>query len=578
MHQNVESAVRRGIAFLLTQQTKAGCFEGKLSSSTFPTCAYAWIQLVQGQLPSTAQIDWFIKNQNADGTWGLDAANHPNSEATLFAKLSLEQIAKRQPTPQINQALARIPKYPLYEAVHKLAYAAIGEFEWNKLTISKKMLPVMKLIPRLLKTFPFLQNHLKPPRHILPPVDLFGTPMFESLFIAEQYTLVPVFIMIELNTTKRSEVINSLYNWLKSHILSDGSWFCVNYITALSVRALIELQEKRGGDAEIGAMVDRGLAWLETTRNPDGGCREAINLNVWDTGLSVSALSVIDPAEGHDDISSACKWLVEVQNPDGGWAFSGLPDGSLPSDADDTALATLALLRFQGRSGLSQSTTPESRYTEAVVRGLDWLTTQQGKNGSWATYIPGQGDVGCVSITTHAIEALLATGGMEAKLDRACQWLKGQISSEGYWTDLWLAKHTYGTANAIIALTKSRASLSTSAVAEIERGVGWLESVQNSDGGWGEDMFGNRSESTVEQTAWSTYALLLANPKNQSAGKGLDFLLDRQKSDGSWNAGCVGIYWEVIGGYIDPIYASVFPLLALNQSLKATERHPTTRE
>jgi squalene cyclase len=565
MRQNVESAVRRGIAFLLTQQTKAGCFEGRLSSSTFPTCATAWIQLAQGQLPSTAQIDWFIKNQNADGTWGLDAANHPNSEATLFAKLILEQIAKRQPTPQISQALARSPKYPLNEALNKLAYAAFGAFDWNKLTLSKQMLPVIKLMPRLLKTFPFLQNHLKPPRHILPPVDLFGTPMFESLFIAEQYTLVPVFIMIELNTTKRSEIINALYDWLKSHTLSDGSWFCVNYITALSVLALLELQKQRGDDAELGAMIDRGLAWLETTRNPDGGCREAINLNVWDTGLSVSALSIIDPAEAGDNISSACKWLIEVQNPDGGWAFTGLPDGSLPSDADDTALATLALLRFQGRSALSQ----ESRYAEAVTRGLDWLRSQQGKNGSWATYIPGQGDVGCVSITAHAIEALLAAGDMDAEIDRACEWLKGQISSEGYWTDLWLAKHTYGTANAIIALVKSRESLTTSTASEIERGVSWLESVQNSDGGWGEDMFGVCRESTVEQTAWATYALLLANPKSQAAEKGLDFLLDRQKSDGSWNAGCVGIYWEVIGGYIDPIYASVFPLLALSESLKA---------
>lgn len=574
MRCNIESAVQRGIAFLLTQQTKAGCFEGRLSSSTFPTCAYAWIQLAQGQLPSTAQIDWFINNQNADGTWGLDAANHPNSEATLFVKLILEQIAKRQPTPRLDEALSRIPEYPLNEALNKLAYAAFGEFDWNKLTISKRMLPVMKLVPRLLKRFPFLQNHLKPPRHILPPVDLFGTPMFDNLFIAEQYTLVPVFIMVELNTTKRAEVINALYDWLKSHILSDGSWFCVNYITALSVLALLELQKHRGDDAELGAMIERGLAWLETTRNPDGGCREAINLNVWDTGLSVSALSVIELAEGADDISSACEWLIEVQNPDGGWAFSGLPDGSLPSDADDTALATLALLRFQGRSVLSQ----ERRYAEAVTRGLNWLRTQQEKNGSWATYIPGQGDVGCVSITAHAIEALLAVGDMEAEINRASEWLKEQISSQGYWTDLWLAKRTYGTANAIIALVKSCASLGTSPVAEIERGVGWLESVQNSDGGWGEDMFGERTESTVEQTAWSTYALLLVNPKSQAAAKGLDFLLDRQKSDGSWDSGCVGIYWEVIGGYVDPIYASVFPLLALSRSLEATKGHPTTGE
>ena len=77
-------------------------------------------------------------------------------------------------------------------------------------------------------------------------------------------------------------------------------------------------------------------------------------------------------------------------------------------------------------------------------------------------------------------------------------------------------------------------------------------------------MFGNQISSTVEQTAWSTYALLIADHQNLSARRGLEFLTSQQNSDGSWNASCVGIYWEIIGGYIDPIYASVFPILALN--------------
>ena len=91
------------------------------------------------------------------------------------------------------------------------------------------------------------------------------------------------------------------------------------------------------------------------------------------------------------------------------------------------------------------------------------------------------------------------------------------------------------------------------------RGVEWLEHSQNADGGWGEDMFGNPTESTVEQTAWSTYALLLAAPENSAARDGIAFLLKQQRENGSWHEQCVGIYWEIIGGYADPIYASVFP-------------------
>lgn len=567
-NEEVKSALYRGTAFLMQQQTSAGNFEGQLSSSTFPTCAYAWVRFAQDQSPDEALIDWLIQHQNPDGTWGLDAANQPNRAATLFARLILEQVWQRKPSPQLAGVLARIPAYPLNLALIKLSYAAFDEFDWNKLTLPKRSLPMAALIKKLLTKFPFLQSFLKPPTDFFLPVDLFNTRIFETLFIAEQHTLVPVFILIELNTTQRSEMIASLVSWLIEHKLSDNSWFRVNYITALSVLALIELQKHITGrqatsniepmelsqSEEIQRLIDGGIAWLQSTRNPDGGCREALNLNIWDTALSVLTLIDIGNGDKNHAIHRAGRWFIDNQNPDGGWAFSGMGrGGSLLSDADDTALATLALLRAKMPDG-----------TEAIERGLDWLKAHQSLDGSCSTYLPGQGDVGCVSLTAHAIEAWCEATGMEVEIDRACQWLEGQISKEGYWSDLWLAKRTYGTACAIIGLIKAGRAPSPA----IARGVRWLESVQNSDGGWGEDMFGNLTDSTVEQTGWCTYALLLAAPENSAARKGLEFLLSRQRPDGSWDASCVGIYWEIIGGYADPIYAAVFPLLALNQYLK----------
>ena len=578
MKEHAKSALTRATTFLLTQRREDGGFEGQLSSSTFPTCAYAWIQLAQGETPDPDLTEWFITNQKEDGGWGLDTANVTNAEATRFADLVLAQTHLRSPDASLQNLLASIPKYPPHLALIKLAYAAFDQFDWSELTLSDNALPLMKFVKQLTK-IPVLGSRLKPPRHRFPPVAMFNTSMFDALFIAEQHTLVPVFILIELNTARRSEMIESLVTWLKSRVLSDGSWFRVNYITALSVLALIELQKKWKADEDTAAFIERGIAWLHTTRNPDGGCREALNLNVWDTALSVTALtelcSVSNGAmplnvELTDKVERAAQWLVKNQNEDGGWAFSGLDDSTLPSDADDTALGTLALIRSLRVSP------PANRdaLDNSVRRGVAWLKTQQSSDGGWSTYQPGQGDVGCVSITAHTIEALLELDrsdvadkpDMQREMNSGIAWLRKQISRDGYWRDLWLAKDTYGTACAIIALVK----VGLKEIPEVQRGVEWLERSQNTDGGWGEDMFGNPTESTVEQTAWSTYALLLAAPEKRAAQDGIAFLIKHQRENGSWHEQCVGIYWEIIGGYADPIYASVFPILALNQFLQTT--------
>lgn len=576
MTEEIKSALTRGTACLLAQHYKDGNFEGQLSSSTFPTCAYAWIELIQGKTPDPALIEWFIANQHEDGGWGLDTANVSNAEATRFVQLILEQTHQRSPDTDLQKLLTSVPKFPPHLALVKLAYAAFNRFDWNELTLSENALPLMKLARQLTK-IPFLGSRLKPPRHRVPPVALFNTPLFDALFIAERHTLVPVFIMIELNTARRPEMITALATWLKTHVLSDGSWFRVNYITALSVLALMELQEKWEADEETAAFIERGIGWLQTTRNPDGGCREALNLNVWDTALSIITLTevyathtesgsqTLPTDELTDKVKRAAQWLVTHQNKDGGWAFSGLADSTLPSDADDTALGTLALIR----SLLVGAPINREALDGSVQRGIAWLTTQQSRDGSWSTYQPGQGDVGCVSITAHAVEALLAVAqsdipdipDVHSAMNAGIHYLRKQMHRDGYWRDLWLAKDTYGTACAIIALVK--AGLKN--VPEVQRGIEWLERTQNADGGWGEDMFGNPTESTVEQTAWSTYALLLANPEKPAAEQGIAFLLKHQREDGSWPERCVGIYWEIIGGYADPIYASVFPILALNQ-------------
>lgn len=564
--KRIQQAIDRAISALSNMQLEDGRFEGRLSSNTYPTCVYALIKILQAERESARTgtydtlldkdlIDWFLRRQTPEGLWSLDLSEVANQNATALVKLILEKIPQKDR--RIVDAIDRTPEIAPNSWMVKVFYALCGRLDWDELVSSKTMIYLMKIMLPLMQVLPeSLRAKLKPAEQSdPPPVDLFSSSMFEKLFIAEQYTLVPFFLIIELNTQKREEIITELLEWLGEHVLSDGSWFRVGYITGLSVLALIEAQKHGYDDKLTESMVQKGIQWLESIRNQDGGIREAINLNVWDTALSIVALLYCGVSEKDQSIREAARWLVRVQNEDGGWAFSGIENGNLPSDADDTALATLALLRAK---------IPQNH--PSIAKAITWLKSHQAKDGSWGTYVPGQGDVGCVSITSHVLEVSLEVDGFDAEREKAIKWLKKRIEKSGYWSDLWLAKNSYGTASAIAALIKVGEVFATSHTEgfdEIARGVDWLHRAQNPDGGWGENMSGELIDSTAEQTAWSSYALLLANSNDSAALRGVDLLLHTQNKDGSWPSSCVGIYWEMIGGYKDPIYALVFPMLAL---------------
>jgi hypothetical protein len=279
----IQESIKKSITHLLKWQYDDGHFEGELSSNTFPTCAYAIIQLELGLPIDNELIEWFVRSQKNSGLWGLDASDGVDNEATLFAKLALMEIENKE----TDSALQKIPNIQLNQWLVKLFYAHCGRISWNELNAPKALSALMRFGELLLPILPkSLISKLKPPDKYAPPVRLFYTQTFQNLFIAEKHTLVPVFIIMEIHNQNRPEVVNDLLKWLLNGRCSDGSWFSVGLITALSVMALIDAKKVGYGNKDIDAAIDEGTKWLQSLRSSDGGCREAINLNVWDTALS----------------------------------------------------------------------------------------------------------------------------------------------------------------------------------------------------------------------------------------------------------------------------------------------------
>src|SRR5205807_6232486 len=207
-----------------------------------------------------------------------------------------------------------------------------------------------------------------------------------------------------------------------------------------------------------------------------------------------------------------------VRRPDlapGGWAFEF--ENDLSPDVDGTAVVALAL------RGLDLG-------EEAVRRGLDWIVGMQSSGGGWGAFdvdndklwlyrIPFC-DFGKVTdepssdVTAHALEALARERAHAEVVARGLDWLLGEQEDDGSWFGRWGVNHLYGTAAALPALEACGYEPEHPVMC---RATAWLDSVQNEDGGFGEDIrsyedeaWRGRGVSTPSQTAWALLAYAAA--------------------------------------------------------------------
>ena len=97
----------------------------------------------------------------------------------------------------------------------------------------------------------------------------------------------------------------------------------------------------------------------------------------------------------------------------------------------------------------------------------------------------------------------------------------------------------YGTWSVLAGLRAIGVDLSDPAICHA---VAWLESKQNSDGGWGESClsygdpaWSGKGDSTPSQTAWAIMGLMSAGMADAfSVARGIQYLLRHQTKEGSW--------------------------------------------
>jgi squalene-hopene/tetraprenyl-beta-curcumene cyclase len=291
-----------------------------------------------------------------------------------------------------------------------------------------------------------------------------------------------------------------------------------------------------------------------------------------------SAPALEPPSLEPDERERLRHWLIGQQYcrlhpytgaPPGGWAWTNLP-GGVP-DADDTAGALVALRNLG---------TADESVRASAENGVRWLLELQNRDGGMPTFCRGWGslpfDRSSPDLTAHALLAWsLWNGDLPASLARrvgtasarGIRYLEKAQRADGAWVPLWFGNQhseteenpTYGTARVMIALRQlERQGYQTKGLTG--RAEHWLLSAQNSDGGWGGAQ---GAPSSIEETALALQALASiceqsgAERMRPSAIRGVNWLASATDCGRSFTAAPIGLYFAKLW-YFEKLYPLIF--------------------
>jgi len=582
LETRVDTAVERATARLLELQHPEGWWVGELESNATMIAQHLFWNHVLGL--RTPELDRKIANellarQREDGTWSIWFEGPPDLSTSIEAYAAL-RLAGVDPGPRARDFITAQGGVRRARVFTKCFLALLGQWPWQWIpTVPPELILLPPWAPLSVYDFSCWARQTIVPLSVVMALRPVRPAAIELREIgARPWPSRPV----RPRSALRRRAIAVAERWVRERQEADGSWGGIQPPWVWSIVMLAAL----GHGFEDETLRRAVEGWRGFTVDEGDRLRpEACQSPVWDTALAVLALREAGISADHPALRSAGDWLLReevtvkgdwaVRRPDlapGGWAFEF--ENDLYPDVDDTAVVALALREL----GLGE---------EAVRRGLEWIVGMQSSGGGWGAFdvdndklwlyrIPFC-DFGKVTdepsadVSAHALEVLAQEPGYEASVERGLDWLLREQEDDGSWFGRWGVNHVYGTGAALPALEACGIEPEHPAM---RRAVEWLDSVQNGDGGFGEDILAygddarrGRGVSTPSQTAWALLAYAAAGEQRRlSAERAATYLCVAQLADGDWTEE----HYTGTGFPLDfmiryHLYRLHFPLMALGR-------------
>lgn len=584
----LEAAYHAALAALLAERTPEGHWVGELSTSALSTAtAVSALALVRKATSTHGSFDsliaggltWLAAHQNADGGWGDTIRSFSNISTTMLCRAAFHLTgtaaahddtlrrsedwlhARYSKTPEeLAEAVrARYGKDRTFSVPILMTSALAGLVSWSE----------VPSLPFELACFP--QSWF---RFLRIPVVSYALPALIAIGQAVYHHRPPWNPLTRL--VRRGAIAKSLRVLQKIQPTSGG------FLEAAPLTSFVTMGLASVGRADH-PVVSKCVEFLVKSVRPDGSWPIDTNLATWVTTLSINALAAAGELESLDQLPAVWDWLLGQQYCErhpytgadpGAWAWTPLP-GGVP-DADDTPGAILALCNLE-------------KYPSALMGAVgwhtwgharNWLRGLQNRDGGWPTFCRGWGslpfDRSGTDLTAHAIRALWKLGDNRREyfehlygetVARGFVYLARSQLPDGSWLPLWFGNQhapddenpTYGTARVLAAYR----DLDKMTDEPAQRGIAWLVSVQNADGGWGGAA---STPSSIEETALAVEVLLNAGPNAEAAvERGLTWLIERIEAGGLHQPTPIGFYFAKLW-YFEKLYPIIFSVAALGRA------------
>ena len=571
----LDQAIARTRSHLFSLMTSAGHWEGELSSSALSTAtAIVALSLVDGAVHEVfikAGARWLEAHQNVDGGWGDTTLSKSNLSTTLLCWAALGRIEGDVSTVQRCEAWITAAVGSLEP--DRIAQAVIARYGKDK-TFSVPILMMATLggrmgenawrrvlaLPFELAVFPrawFGAIGLPVVSYALPALIAIGHARFHQ---APPPKWSPLYWVRRWAWARVRPMLKELQP-------SSGGYLEATPLTSFVTMALAGAGEKNH------PCVPAAVEFLQRSMRSDGSWPIDTNLATWGTTLAVKALgNDLSQAQKKTLKTWLLGQQYTSVHPftnaaPGGWAWTNLP-GGVP-DADDTAGTLIALHE------LCETDAERHAVAARAQAGVRWLLGLQNRDGGMPTFCRGWGtlpfDRSSPELAAHALWAwgLWRDAVPQKAIEAAVRYLKCvRLKHAAAWEPLWFGnEHTPNEANPVYGTAQVLSGLFGAGFSArepwIREAMDWLVGEQHSSGGWGGAKHGVPS---LEETGVALKALAQSSSTDPAVSEavrhGVQWLLDATADGTKFGTAPIGLYFARLW-YHEKLYPVIWTLGAL---------------